>query len=78
MNPENCEKVIEILQCTHTTKAFKLNNKDLGKLFDSAQAGNEMAFIYLAEWFFTYAQTKRSTSPFEIALYEALRPYFEN
>ncbi len=78
MNPENCEKIIEILQCTHTTKTFKLNNNDLGKLFDSAQAGNEMAFIYLAEWFFTYAQTKESTSPFETALYETLRPYFIN
>ncbi|MBF4695290.1 hypothetical protein [Fusibacter ferrireducens] len=78
MNQENCEKVIEILQCTHTTKSFKLTNNELGKLFDSAQSGNEMAFIYLAEWFFTYAQTKETSSPFETALYETLRPFFKN
>lgn len=78
MNQENCEKVIEILQCTHTTKPFKVNNNDLVKLFDSAQSGNEMAFIYLAEWFFTYSPFKEKESPFESTLYEALRPYFGN
>lgn len=77
MNRENCEKVIQIINDTSTITSTKMNGNVLVNLFDSAKAGNEMAFIFLAEWFFKHSGQRKPTSPFEAALYETLKPYFE-
>ncbi len=77
MNRENCEKVIQIINDSNTMKLTNINSNALVSLFDSAKAGNEMAFIFLAEWFFKHSRHNKPTSSFEAALYETLKPYFE-
>ncbi len=79
MNQQKFQQAVQLVSShrgTHTK--CNLSARDLKNMVEHAELGNEMAFIYLVEWYFSFKQSASISTAYESRLFESLTPYFKN